>query len=119
MGEYFPLNFSQITCINSVNLPSTIKQRNNRAYAFWSRALYERALSVFKFILPEDWIGPQKELMKFVLARNGFGAVSYDSKFGHFFSACVFNRLRVLLSANNCYFIQSFIKEGDDNRQGL
>lgn len=85
MGEYFPLNFSQITCINSVNLPSTIKQRNNRAYAFWSRALYERALSVFKFILPEDWIGPQKELMKFVLARNGFGAVSYDSKFGHFF----------------------------------
>lgn len=86
--EYFPLNFSQITSINSVNLPSTIKQRNNRAYAFWCRALFERAMSVFEWQLPEEWLGPQKDLMKYVLARNGFGLVAHDKKFGYFFQPC-------------------------------
>lgn len=86
--DYFPLNFSQITNINSLNLPSTIKQRNNRAYAFWCRALYERAMSVFEWQLPEDWLGPQKDLMKFVLARNGFGLVANEKEFGYFFQPC-------------------------------
>lgn len=83
--DFFPLNFSQITAINSLNLPSTVKQRNNRAYAFWCRALYERALSVFKWTIPEEWEGPQYDLMKFILARNGYGMVAEDKKFGQFF----------------------------------
>lgn len=86
--DYFPLNFSQITSINSVNLPSTIKQRNNRAYAFWCRALFERAMSVFEWQLPETWLGPQKDLMDFVLARNGFGLVANEKDFGYFFQPC-------------------------------
>ena len=86
--EYFPLNFSQITSINSLNLPSTIKQRNNRAYAFWCRALFERAMSVFEWRLPEEWIGPQKDLMKYTLARNGFGLVAHDKKYGYFLQPC-------------------------------
>ena len=86
--EYFPLNFSQITSINSSNLPSTIKQRNNRAYAFWCRALFERAMSVFEWRLPEEWIGPQKDLMKYTLARSGFGLVAHDKKYGYFFQPC-------------------------------
>lgn len=86
--EYFPLNFSQITNINSVNLPSTFKQRNNRAYAFWCRALFERAMSVFEWKIPETWLGPQEELMRFVLARNGFGLVAHDNDYGYFFQPC-------------------------------
>lgn len=86
--DYFPLNFSQITSINSINLPSTIKQRNNRAYAFWCRALFERAMSVFEWQLPETWLGPQKDLMEFVLARNGFGLVAHEKNFGYFFQPC-------------------------------
>ena len=86
--DYFPLNFSQITNINSVNLPSTIKQRNNRAYAFWCRALFERAMSVFKWELPETWLGPQEEVLKFVLARNGFGLVAHEKDYGYFFQPC-------------------------------
>lgn len=86
--DYFPLNFSQITNINSVNLPSTIKQRNNRAYAFWCRALFERAMSVFEWKIPETWLGPQEELMRFILARNGFGLVANDNDYGYFFQPC-------------------------------
>lgn len=88
MGDYFPLNFSQITNINSVNLPSTIKQRNNRAYSFWCRSLFERAMSVFEWRLPESWLGPQDELMRFVLAHNGFGLVAHEKDFGYFFQPC-------------------------------
>lgn len=86
--DYFPLNFSQITNINSVNLPSTFKQRNNRAYEFWCRALFDRAMSVFEWKLPETWLGPQEELLKFVLARNGFGLVAHEKDFGYFFQPC-------------------------------
>lgn len=86
--DYFPLNFSQITSINSLNLPSTIKQRDNRAYGFWCRALFERAMSVFEWQLPETWLGAQKDLMNFVLARNGFGLVANDDDFGYFFQPC-------------------------------
>lgn len=86
--DYFPLNFSQITNINSVNLPSTIKQRNNRAYGFWCRALFERAMSVFEWKVPESWLGPQIELMKYVLARNGFGLIAYDESYDYFFQPC-------------------------------
>lgn len=86
--DYFPLNFSQITNINSVNLPSTIKQRNNRAYAFWCRALFERAMSVFEWKIPETWLGPQEELMRFILARNGFGLVAHEKDYGYFFQPC-------------------------------
>lgn len=86
--EYFPLNFSQITNINSVNLPSTIKQRNNRAYCFWCRALYERAMSVFEWELPDDWLGSQFDLMRFVLAHNGYGLIARENKFGYFFQPC-------------------------------
>ena len=88
MGDYFPLNFSQITSINSVNLPSTLKQRNNRAYVFWCRALFERVMSVFEWQLPETWLGPQEELMRYVLARNGFGLVAHEKDFGYFFQPC-------------------------------
>lgn len=86
--EFLPLNFSKITCINSSYIPSTIKQRNNRAYCFWSRALYERAMSVLKFRLPDEWLGAQETLLRFVLARNGYGVVSYEQEFGHFFQPC-------------------------------
>lgn len=86
--DYFPLNFSQITNINSVNSPSTIKQRNNRAYAFWCRALFERAMSVFEWKIPDLWLGPQMELMQFVLARNGFGLVAHEKDYGYFFQPC-------------------------------
>lgn len=86
--DYFPLNFSQITNINSINIPSTIKQRNNRAYCFWVRAFFERAMSVFEFRLPENWTNPQKDLMKFCLAHNGYGMVAHEDKFGYFFQPC-------------------------------
>ena len=88
MGDYFPLNFSQITNINSVNLPSTIKQRNNRAYSFWCRSLFERAMSVFEWRLPESWLGLHDELLRFVLAHNGFGLVAHEKDFGYFFQPC-------------------------------
>lgn len=86
--EFFPANFDKITCINSRYIPSTIKQRNNRAYAFWCRALYERAMSRFKFKMPEEWLGAQETLMRYVLSRNGFGVVSYEQEFGYFFQPC-------------------------------
>ena len=86
--DYFPLNFSQITSINSMHLPSTIKQRNNKAYAFWTRALFDRAMSVFEWQLPEEWLGPQEDLMRYVLARNGYGLVAHNEKYGYFFQPC-------------------------------
>lgn len=58
------------------------------SYGFWCRALYERAMSVFEWSLPDDWLGAQFDLMRFVLARNGFGLVAMEKEFGYFFQPC-------------------------------
>ena len=45
-------------------------------------------MSVFEWRLPESWLGPQEELLKFVLAHNGFGLVAHEKDFGYFFQPC-------------------------------
>lgn len=73
--RYSPLNFEQINVAAGTYFPSCVKSYDNQTFAFWERSLFQRALSVLEFDLPETWTGAKKDFFLYVLFRFGFGAV--------------------------------------------
>ena len=83
---YIPFNYEQINIAAGTYNPSPVKAYNNQTFAFWERALFQRALSVLDITLPDDWNGSIKDLFNYILFRNGFVVVFNDSKYGNIFS---------------------------------
>lgn len=87
--SYFPLNYEKINQLSSYNIPTSVKSRNNKAFDFWCRVLYERIAYSLKITTPwEDSQNAQINLLKYTLFRVGFGLVAQDKKFGSFFMPC-------------------------------
>ena len=82
---YFPLNYNQINVSAGTYAPSQVKAFNNQTFAFWERALFQRALSVLSFELPESWTGSIKDFFLYVLFRFGYGAVFTRDEYGLLF----------------------------------
>lgn len=85
---YIPLNYEQINVHDGTFIPSTVHNRNNMTYSFWERALFQRASSVLKFELPEEWQGNIRDFFIYCLFRFGYVAVSKDAEHGLFFQPC-------------------------------
>lgn len=86
--RYYPLNYAQLNVMAGTTSPSTPKSVNNRTFAFWSRALFERAVSVFDFTVPEEWEGSVKDFFHYCLFAGGYVAIFKDAKFGTCFQPC-------------------------------
>lgn len=84
--RYFPLNYDQINEAASQFHPSTVKTYNNASFAFWERALFQRALSIMKFNIP--WDGTVKDFFTYCLFSRGYVAVFNHDKFGLTFQPC-------------------------------
>lgn len=82
---YYPLNYDQITWIQGHYPPGHVKSYNNVTYAFWERALFQRAASVFDFKLPEEWQGSTADFFYWCLFRFGFVMIAHEEQFGTFF----------------------------------
>lgn len=95
--RYTPLNYEKINIVAGSNFPSAIKSRNNQSFAFWERALFQRAISIFEFTFPESWQGNTKDFILYCLFKYGYGCVAYDEQFGVFFQPCT-------LSGYNFYY---------------
>lgn len=70
---YHPLNYDQINCITGQLHPSSVKAYNNKSFAFWERALFQRALSILKIDTP--WDGDAKNFFNYSLFAFGYVAV--------------------------------------------
>lgn len=79
---YWPLNYEQINLIESRIRPQTVKSYDNVTFDFWARALFQRALSIIKFHLPEDWTGAVKDFFDFCLFKWGYVAVFRHETYG-------------------------------------
>lgn len=88
---YRPLNYEQINVSAGTYSPSCVKAYNNQTFAFWERALFQRALSVLDFDLPESWTGSIKDFFLYVLFRYGYGAVFKTPEFGLLFQPASLN----------------------------
>ena len=80
--SYFPLNYDRLNLIEGTYRPSCVKAYNNYSFNFWERALFQRALSVLKIELPEEWNGSIRDLFNWLLYMGGYVVVFNDSKFG-------------------------------------
>lgn len=76
---YTPLNYQNINMIEGSYSPSMVKSTNNMTFAFWERALFQRATSIVEFDLPEDWQGDTRDFFYYCLFRFGFLGI-FDSK---------------------------------------
>lgn len=85
---YTPLNYQQINIAAGSYTPSSVKSYNNKTFAFWERALFQRAQSVLDFEVPKEWDGKVKDFFLYCLFKYGFVAISKNEKFGQFFQPC-------------------------------
>lgn len=70
--NYIPLNYGQLSVLQGSTNPSQVKSYNNKTFAFWQRALFQRACSVLNFELPEEWGGSIKDFWYYCLFRFGY-----------------------------------------------
>lgn len=85
--RYAPYYYGQIQTINGEQFPSSVKN-TSYTYAFWERALFQRASSIVNFELPEGWDGPVRDFFYFCLFRFGYLCTFYNKKFGYSFQPC-------------------------------
>ena len=85
---YTPLNYQQVNIAAGSYTPSSVKSYNNKTFAFWERALFQRAQSVLDFTVPKEWDGKVKDFFLYCLFKYGFIAISENKKFGKFFQPC-------------------------------
>ena len=85
---YTPLNYQQINIAAGSYTPSDTKNVNNKTFAFWERALFQRAQSVLDFEVPPEWDGKVKDFFLYCLFKYGFICISENDEFGQFFQPC-------------------------------
>lgn len=85
---YIPFNYEQINTAAGLYNPSPVKAYNNYSFAFWERALFQRALSVLEIDLPEEWNGSIKDLFNYCLYKFGYVAVFNRDEYGTIFQPC-------------------------------
>lgn len=87
LSVYMPLDFEQLNQIEAHYLPSP-KMRHNKAFRFWQRSLFQRAISIIDADLPENWEGSNRDFFFECLFRLGYVVVYYDNRFGVVFQPC-------------------------------
>ena len=85
---YIPFNYEQINVMSSSFQPSCVHPYNNITFNFWERALFQRALSVIDFKLPEKWTGSIKDLFEYCLFAYGYVAIFNHDDYGITFQPC-------------------------------
>lgn len=102
MNLYIPLNYDQLNIINGTYNPSQIKPKNNSTFAYWQRALFQRACSVIDLGVDSVWKGEVKDFLYYVLFTNGFVSVFENDKYGLIFQNCTLNGFDLYYQPTNC-----------------
>lgn len=74
-----PVNYVSKNVYNAIQSPSTVHCRNTRLQRFYQRYLLQKAISVFKWQLPETW---DRDYFLYTLYAYGYCAVINTDKFG-------------------------------------
>lgn len=88
MSNYIPINYHNINVGAGTYNPSPLKAYNNRTFGYWVRALFQRAVSVIEFDLPDTWQGNIKDFFHYCLFKYGYVAIFDHKEFGLVFQPC-------------------------------
>lgn len=72
-AAYLP--YTELNIADGTRFPSATYNFNNRTYAFWERALFQRALSTLDIEVPEKWEGETRDFLLYCLFAYGFIAI--------------------------------------------
>ena len=86
--SYIPFNYEQINTYAGTYNPSPVKSYNNKTFAFWERALFQRATSVIEAEIPADWEGTIKDFFYYCLFKFGFLFIFESTTYGRTFQPC-------------------------------
>ena len=110
--SYIPFNYEQINTAAGTYDPSPVKSYNNKTFAFWERALFQRATSVIESKLPEDWDGTIKDFFYWCLFRFGFVTVFDSPEFGRSFQPCNLKGYDFYYQPTTAIIANPLLKEG-------
>ena len=85
---YLPFNYDKINLVEGTHSPSSVKYHNNYTFMFWERSLFQRAVSVLEFTLPDEWAGPVRDFFNWCLFRFGKVAIFDTAEYGISFQPC-------------------------------
>lgn len=88
MSNYIPMNYHNINVGAGTYNPSPVKAYNNRTFGYWVRALFQRAVSVIEFDLPDTWQGNIKDFFHYCLFKYGYVAIFDYDELGLVFQPC-------------------------------
>ena len=83
---YLPMNYEKINCITGHYQPSPVKAYNNQYFAYWVRALFQRAQS--SIILDIPWSAAERDFMYYCLFKYGFVGIFNIDEYGLIFNPC-------------------------------
>lgn len=80
-----PFSYADINLTAGFYKPSTQKSYNNQTFAYWARALFQRASYAIKFTLPDEWDNDRKGIFSWWLYMNGFLGIFRTEDYGLIF----------------------------------
>lgn len=85
IGIGVPYLYDYVNCANSIVSPSTVHAERTATNRFFERYLLQKAISVFKWDIPEKW---SKNYFLYVLYCWGFISIVRTDKYGVIPQAC-------------------------------
>lgn len=80
-----PFSYEKINMIEGHIFPSTQKPYNNETFAYWARALFERAAYSIELTLPEEWSNDLRGLFYYWLYSRGYLGIFQSNAYGLMF----------------------------------
>lgn len=77
-----PFSYDQINLAAGFNKPATQKSYNNQTYAYWARALFQRAAYSIELKLPDEWETDLKGLFYYWLYSRGYLGIYNEPEMG-------------------------------------
>ena len=77
--DLIPAEYTYQNLYNASRSPSTVHVKNSRLYRFFRRYLLQRAISVFKWTIPEEW---DTDYFLYTLYGYGFLAILDTDRYG-------------------------------------
>lgn len=107
IGQGAPAYYDHINVYNSCRSPSTVHTQNTGLQRYFIRYLLQRAISVFKWSIPEQW---GKNYMLYTLYCWGFFAVVNTDKFGVIPQACSLKGYDVFYQPTNAVIVNPLLR---------
>ena len=77
-----PFSYDQINLAAGFNKPATQKSYNNQTYAYWARALFQRAAYSIELKLPDEWETDLKGMFYYWLYSRGYLGIYNEPEMG-------------------------------------